>query len=136
MRSARAKTDANQGDPFVIWLDMPSAKLSPNARTSWRLKASLKKQARAAGWGECMAVVGNDSPKWHEVTIETTFIVPDKRRRDVRNMDSNDGMKAYIDGFVDAGLLKDDDRITWLPSQIVHEKGERMVCFNVWKGEV
>ena len=123
--------------PFVTWLDMPDARLSPNARTHWRVKAKLVKAARTAAFVSVIETLGPRSLRlccWHAVTIKVSFHVSSRRRRDIRNMDSNCGLKAYIDGFVDAGLMIDDDRITWLPSEIVHEKGcdVPVVKIEVW----
>ncbi len=118
--------------PFVTWLDMPDARLSPNARTHWRVKAKLVKASRLAGCVAACDLLSWRFSAWHAVTIKVSFYFPDRRRRDIRNFDSNLGLKAYIDGFVDAGLMIEDDRITWLPSDPVYEKG----CVPVVKIEV
>jgi len=140
-QSKRARTlnrgkPGNYQGPFVTWMDLPDARLSPNARTHWRLKAKLVKDARLLG-RSVVPTAAQSCVGWHAVSIKTTFHVPTKRRRDVRNLDSNHGLKAYIDGFVDAGLLVDDDKITWLPSEIVIEPGcWPVVKIEVWPGDV
>lgn len=111
---------------FVTWLPVPDRRLSPNARVHWRSRASLVKAYRLQACGSaCASPMG-----WHEVTARLTFVFPDRRRRDHDNL--NASMKAAWDGFTDAGLLLDDDRITHLPSEIVYEPG----CVPVVKIEI
>ncbi|MCH8275795.1 MAG: hypothetical protein IH851_13515 [Armatimonadetes bacterium] len=72
--------------------------------------------------------------KWREVTARLTFHFPDRRRRDHDNLAAS--FKSAWDGFVDAGLLVDDDRITHLPTEIVCEPGcVPVVRVEVWPTE-
>jgi hypothetical protein len=63
-----------------------------------------------------------ESLPWPRVTAQETYYWPTRRRRDVRNAESS--MKAYYDGFVQAGLLADDDieHLTHLPSRFELDK--------------
>lgn len=115
-----------QACPFVTWLPVPDRRLSPNARINWRHRASLTKAYRLEAYSAACAF----RMRWHKVTAKTTFHFPDKRRRDHRNLDAM--LKPMWDGFVDAGLLVDDDRLTHLPSEIVCEPG----CVPVVKVEI
>jgi len=115
---------------FITWLPVPDRRLSPNARVNWRTRAKLVKETRAAAWGAAISIIFPNKLQWHEVTARATFHFPDKRRRDTDNLAAL--LKPVWDGLVDAGLLVDDDRITHLPVEIVHEKG----CVPVVKIEV
>ncbi len=118
--------------PFVTWLPCPDRRLSPNARVNWRTRAKLVKETRATA--HFMAHYGGGQGcYWHEVTARATFHFPDKRRRDTDNLAAL--LKPVFDGFVDAGLLTDDDRVTYLPVEIVHEKGcdVPVVKIEVWR---
>ena len=116
--------------PFVTWLPVPDRRLSPNARVHWRTRAPLVLKARQGACVAACKILGVRAPQWHEVTARATFHFPDRRRRDTDNLAAL--LKPVWDGLVDAGLLIDDDRITHLPVEIVHEKG----CVPVVKIEV
>jgi len=85
---------------------LPDATLSPNKRLHhmalYRAKAAAKQDAIAL----VMAQGKPDKP-YEKAHITITWIAKDKRRRDTDNLFSS--MKAYIDGLVHVGLLKDDD---------------------------
>jgi len=93
----------------------PLAKeLSPNCRCHWAEKAKAVKQARKTAYILCLvALVGRHKPRWREAVEETTFIFATKHRCDADNLAAS--LKSYFDGFVDAGLLLDDDKLTHLP---------------------
>ncbi len=119
---------------FIAWLPVPDRRLSPNARVNWRTRAKLVKEARESAYCACVAATTSNHVNWHEVTARATFHFPDKRRRDSDNLAAL--LKPVWDGLVDAGLLVDDDRITHLPVEIVHEKGcVPVVKIEVWPTE-
>ena len=85
-----------------IILDWPNSKLSPNARTHWAAKANLKAAAREAAWvltKQEMAEEGGINPKG-EYRMDLTFCPPDKRRRDLDNIEA--ACKATFDGMCEA----------------------------------
>ena len=127
LRSAHTKT-AN--GPFITWLPVPDRRLSPNARVNWRTRAKLVRETRQLAYLSTRNILSNEWVSWHEVTARATFHFPDKRRRDTDNLAAL--LKPIWDGMVDARLLIDDDRITHLPVEIVHERG----CVPVVKIEV
>jgi Holliday junction resolvase RusA-like endonuclease len=85
---------------------LPDPDLSPNKRLHYmaiyRAKAAAKMDAIAL----VMAQGKPDHP-YEKAHITITWVARDKRRRDTDNLFSS--MKAYIDGLVHVGLLKDDD---------------------------
>ncbi len=117
--------------PFVTWLPVPDRRLSPNARVNWRTRAKLVKETRSQSAAVAKLTLALRRANWHEVTARATFHFPDKRRRDTDNLAAL--LKPVWDGLVDSGLLIDDDRITHLPVEIVHEKGcTPVVKIEVW----
>ena len=94
-----------------VELPFPPRELSPNARVHWRVRARATAEYReACGWAAKTAIqqaAGMVFPLTPPVEAEVTFIVPDRRRRDlVDNLLAS--LKPVWDGFVDAGLLIDD----------------------------
>ncbi len=124
----QGKPSIEQG-PFIVWLSVPDRRIGPNSRSHWRVKAKIVKQVRKES-GLMAILAGAPDCGWHEVTARATFHFPDRRRRDTDNLAAL--LKPVYDGFTDAGLLIDDDRITHLPVEIVHERG----CVPVVKIEV
>ena len=85
---------------------LPDPDLSPNKRLHYM---ALYK-AKAAAKTEAAALVlaqGKPARPYEQAHITITWIAKDKRRRDTDNLFSS--MKAYIDGLVHVGLLRDDD---------------------------
>ena len=85
---------------------LPNPNLSPNKRLHhmalYKAKASAKMDAIAL----VMAQGKPDKP-YERAHITITWVAKDKRRRDVDNLFAS--CKAYIDGLVAVGLLRDDD---------------------------
>ena len=85
---------------------LPDPDLSPNKRLHYM---ALYK-AKAAAKTEAAALVlaqGKPARPLERAHITITWIAKDKRRRDVDNLFAS--CKAYIDGLVAVGLLRDDD---------------------------
>lgn len=87
--------------------ELPLAEIiSANARIHWAKKAektkSLRNRAYLVAWEARL-----ETPAFDLVRLEVRIGWPDKRRRDAANLSPT--LKALIDGFVDAGLLPDDD---------------------------
>ena len=96
---------------------IPSAALSPNSRSHWRVKhkaSKAVKKATAAGVQITFSLDGEpeDLP-WHEVVLQATYYHKCKRKRDPDNLVAL--LKYPIDGLVLGGLLIDDDMITLKP---------------------
>jgi crossover junction endodeoxyribonuclease RusA len=92
--------------------------LSPNARTHWTRKAHCTQKYR---WlvGQLARPLAREKRlrvPWDKATVSLTFYQPNDLRRDADNFLAS--MKAAFDGLVDAGILKDDNRITHLPVEM------------------
>lgn len=77
--------------------------LSSNQRLHWATKAEKTKALRWRGKAAAMSA-GEQYDRAH-LTVHVHW--PDNRRRDEQNLAPT--LKALIDGFVDAGLLPDDN---------------------------
>jgi Holliday junction resolvase RusA-like endonuclease len=104
-------------DTVKVITKIPSAALSANSRSHWRVKhkaSKAVKKATAAGVQIAILLDGKpDSMPWHVVELEATFYHNCKRRRDPDNLVAL--LKYPIDGLVLGGLLIDDDMITLKP---------------------
>ncbi|MCT1363337.1 hypothetical protein [Microbacterium sp. p3-SID131] len=87
----------------VLTFDWPRPPLNANQRLHWAQKAKLTRQIRE--WTDALAGANDIAPKTH-VTVQLTWVVTDKRRRDSDNIYPT--FKAMCDGLVDAGIVPDD----------------------------
>lgn len=62
------------------------------------------------------------------VTVTRRFYVPDRRARDIDNMEAS--TKALADGCAQA-LGVNDSIFHWLPSEVIVERGRREVVFEI-----
>lgn len=103
---------------------IPSAALSPNSRSHWRVKhraSKSVKKATAAGVQIALLIDGKpEGIPWHKVELQATYYHKCKRRRDPDNLIAL--LKYPIDGLVMGGLLVDDDQITLKPVQRLIDK--------------
>ena len=87
----------------MITLKLPDPKLVNHNSGSWRAKAGLVKKHRQIAKDACYGY-GSFTGKVHVII---SIYYPDKRRRDALNTLA--ACKSYIDGFVDGGLIIDDN---------------------------
>lgn len=107
---------------YILKLDVPHKDLSQNARVHWAIKSKITKAHRQKS---CLLakicfnqlLTSSLFEPYLKATIGLKFHFKDNRRRDHRNFEGR--CKAYDDGIVDAGILKDDDKITWLPTEFI-----------------
>ena len=78
--------------------------LTANQRLHHMKRAGIVKLLRHAA---AMAAASQDVPKLDRAHITVHVAWPDRRRRDVHNIMPT--VKACVDGFVDFGVLPDDD---------------------------
>lgn len=101
---------------LVVSLTWPARALSPNARGHWSAKAKAAHAYRQEAWLAAKASMFRagvqHAPQWSAATITITGHPPDNTRRDSDNLLAQ--MKAAIDGLVDAGVLKDDNKIRYV----------------------
>lgn len=114
-----------------ISLPFPPRELSPNARVHWARKAKVIAAYRQwCGWAARVGDTGFLLPSLTlkpPVEATVTFVLPDKRRRDMDNLLAS--LKPMWDGLVDAGLLGDDshDKLRLSAPQVRVEKGQQYV---------
>jgi Holliday junction resolvase RusA-like endonuclease len=100
---------------------LPDPDLSPNKRLHYM---ALYK-AKAAAKTEAAALVlaqGKPAHPLERAHITITWVAKDKRRRDIDNLFAS--CKAYIDGLVAVGLLRDDDAMH-ASYTLRYERGEK-----------
>ena len=78
--------------------------LTANQRLHHMKRAGVVKTLRHAA---AVAAASQDAPKLDRAHIVVHVAWPDRRRRDVHNVMPT--VKACVDGFVDFGMLPDDD---------------------------
>lgn len=113
-----------------IELPLPAKELSPNARVHWQVRAKATREAKE----QVIATVLSQRPRGTPLTSATvtvTFVVGDRRRRDLGNYISS--AKSYLDGLIDAGIIWDDswETITEVYPPIRYEKGVRCTIIEV-----
>ena len=99
--------------------NLPPSALSPNARVHWRVRAPIaaaaKEEAMVLCWGAMQDMrLEMGIERWKEYpnypldgcVVRFRYGLPDKRRRDLDNLIS--ASKAYLDGVVASGLIRDD----------------------------
>lgn len=104
---------------------IPSAALSPNSRSHWRVKHAASKSIKKVTVNSVQVALSllHEIPEglpWHEVELQATYYHNCKRRRDPDNLVAL--LKYPIDGLVVSGLLVDDDQITLKPVQRLIDK--------------
>src|SRR3990167_2941520 len=97
---------------IILSLPWPPDELHPNkaVRLHWSVKAKARRMYREqVGWlaKEAQIEQLKSSTLKPPVIAQTTFFVPNRRRRDVDNLMAS--LKAAWDGIVDAGLMKYDN---------------------------
>lgn len=87
----------------TIEFAVPTARiLNANQRSHWARKAELTRFLRTEA-----SLHAHGIPPMERAHLTVHVGWPDKRRRDAMNLHPT--VKACVDGFVDAGLLLDDD---------------------------
>lgn len=113
---------------LTITLPLPPKELNPNGRTHWRAKMKPKQVYRERAWLECVAQPGH-AMGLQEATVGVRFYHRTKNHRDPDNIIAS--LKHAIDGIVRAGVLADDDRLTWLPVERLTDKDNPRVEITI-----
>ena len=90
---------------LILTLDFPRGPTGQNSRLHWRAKSAKTRAARQATCEVVADAINGES--WPAADFAFRIFYPDLRARDMLN--TIEGMKADIDGIVDAGLIPDDD---------------------------
>lgn len=131
-----------------IELPFPPSGLNPNRKSHYMAKAKIVREYREqVAWTAVASKSeyqrqrtlgtpegGIRKPLTPPVRAAVTFVVPDRRRRDVDNCLAS--LKPGFDGLVDAGVLEGDDaaRLTIVPGEdgwIRVEKGKSCVIVEL-----
>lgn len=109
---------------------LPDRRLSPNARSHWRARASAAGDARELGEALGLrATAGMETPVFDgPVRVVLTFRWKDKRRRDVDGLISR--MKPVLDGM-QGTVLADDDHIVEIVGRKMPHAGETVTVIEV-----
>jgi crossover junction endodeoxyribonuclease RusA len=95
-------TPAPQGST-VLTFGWPRPPLNANQRLHWAQKAKLTRTIREI---TKMTAQRDNLQAADQITVQLTWVVADKRRRDSDNVYPT--FKAMCDGLVDAGIVPDD----------------------------
>lgn len=93
-------------DPLVVETPWQRPPLTENQRLHWARKAKLTREIRT--WAGVLFRTARFAgvPDEHPLTVELTWFVNDRRKRDEENTIPT--YKAICDGLVDAGIVPDD----------------------------
>ena len=102
----------------MVTVGIPSRHLNPNSRCHWAIKAKAVKSGRVESWTSTQVAMHEQkvSGGWIRTECEIRWYAQNNRRRDADNCLSS--LKATLDGVVDAGLLKNDSGLSFLPMMI------------------
>lgn len=95
----------------MIEFEIPELPPSPNRTRKgvWQDRARLAASWRTRGWAAAHnAALAAEGLPWERVQISAVFYLPNVVRRDPGNLVGSEGMKALLDGIVDAGIIADD----------------------------
>lgn len=95
-------------EQITIVLDLPSPKLSPNARTHWAEKAKLTKASRKAAYYAAIEAwnLRGKPAGWIKAKLEVRAFFKTLNFPDPTNFPLS--LKAAIDGIADAGIIAND----------------------------
>jgi Holliday junction resolvase RusA-like endonuclease len=89
-----------------ILITIPGRPPTPNARRNWRVTARDNARWKEAAVEAADGVVPDDWTPLERASVRVTFIVPDRRPRDLDNLVASS--KPLTDGVVLAGVLAGD----------------------------
>lgn len=91
---------------ITITLPLPDSSMSGHAKGNWHSKAATTKRMRRDAHVEALHITQGER-RFERAVVSLAFYLGSNRRRDALNLAN--GVKPYIDGLVDAGLMPDDD---------------------------
>jgi|TARA_X000001036_G_C20297514_1_gene650955 hypothetical protein len=112
-------------ESIIVTLPIPSPKLSRNytpiSKQGIGMVRNLIKRHKILAIDEIDKLNIYTKP-WEKVETQETYYFKTNRRRDIRNAEAL--CKAYYDGFVEAGLMADDNHniLTHLPTKLDVDK--------------
>lgn len=118
-----------------ITITVPIPQRDPNKRKShWRPQREIALIDRGVGKIACIDAINRAGLQpgqlnWERARIDIIWFHPTKRFRDEQNM--IDALKHVVDGFQDAGLIRDDNGISFSPVEKATDKSEPRVELTV-----
>jgi len=115
----------------VIKITVPIPQRDPNKRKShWSQQQKIAAADRGVGKIACIDAINRSGLKpgqlnWERARIDVRWIHPTKRFRDTQNI--IDALKHVVDGFQDAGLIRDDSGISFGPVEKATDKNDPRV---------
>ena len=112
-------------ETILVTLPIPSPKLcrnyTPISKQGIGMVRNLIKRHKLLAIDEIDKLNIYTKP-WDKVETQETYYFKTNRRRDIRNAEAL--CKAYYDGFVEAGLMADDNHniLTYLPTRLEVDK--------------
>jgi Holliday junction resolvase RusA-like endonuclease len=117
----------------TLTLDLPSPWLSPNKTVGSRggrmAKSVATKKYRMAAKEAAFKVIPWDAP-YDALWIQCRFYHKDKRTRDKDNLLAS--MKSAFDGIADAGWVRDDSQLTYMPVHTNKDKDHPRVEIDIY----
>ena len=105
---------------------LPYRELSPNSCVHWAVKARVARaQREETGW--LAKIEWQPLMPMKHATISYTFVVKDKRHRDLDNLIS--ACKSFQDGLIDAGVLESDNsqHLTLVQCNVMQGEAEQTI---------
>ncbi|MCA9280212.1 MAG: RusA family crossover junction endodeoxyribonuclease [Phycisphaeraceae bacterium] len=96
-----------QRDHITIELPWPDNRLHAHNKGHWRVKSDPVKQARRSAYLIALSAKPDSHKPFERAKITYVFHMPNARNRDIANLIQS--CKPYLDGIVDAGIIKDDN---------------------------
>ena len=117
---------------LTVELEIPSAKLTKNARVHYMEKARITAAHRLYAKAHFRKARGKLATRF-ETSVRATFFWKDKRRRDRGNAMSR--LEPYWDGMQDAWVIADDVGLTFLPCVFEYSRPKKpcvvIECYDV-----
>ena len=113
---------------------LPPRALSPNVRSHFMVKNKAVQEFKNDCYLCALQAISEQCPDWQtpeRARADVTFIVPDKRRRDLDNFLGS--IKPLWDAFKAAGVIKDDSYRNFSLGKVemVYQQGKREILVVV-----
>ncbi len=115
---------------ILTFPSLPPSELMPNRLRSlhWAVRARVEAQARQEGYVVALQGKGDWTAPEHAI-ISYEFRWKDKRERDLESLMI--ACKPFVDGFVDAAVLKGDDAYHLSIGSVVYKPGQNQTVITL-----
>ena len=123
---------------LTLTLDLPPQACRPNYRKGARWKSNQERAvARDESKVRTLSAMNEAKlyvpPKWKRARGQAVWYFKKRGRRDPTNLNAT--LKWTLDGFVQAGLLADDDHFHWDDPVVLIDKERPRLEITITKGE-